>query len=114
MYIGSLPGPDANIKKHVQEGNQDLTGRQGGSLCTMHQTLPGWTVATTTRERLALLMHRIFMARKRHKSTSTPQPEWARAILALRQQLGMNQATFAERFHSSSMVVSRWERGAIE
>lgn len=54
------------------------------------------------------------MARKRRKSISISQPEWARAILSLRRQLGMNQATFAERFHSSSMVVSRWERGASE
>ena len=54
------------------------------------------------------------MARTRRKSIHSPQPEWAKAILALRQQLGMNQSVFAERFHSSSMVVSRWERGASE
>jgi SOS-response transcriptional repressor LexA len=54
------------------------------------------------------------MARKRRKSTPPLQPQWAMAILALRQQLGMNQAAFAERFHSSSMAISRWERGVME
>jgi len=54
------------------------------------------------------------MARRRRKSETSLRPEWSKAILELRQQLGLNQATFGERSHSSAMAVSRWERGVLE
>ena len=41
-------------------------------------------------------------------------PEWSRAILALRQRLGLSQSEFGSRLHYSGMAVSRWETGKQE
>ena len=53
------------------------------------------------------------MARSIRGSTS-PQPEWAKAIVRLRHRLGLNQVVFGDSFHCSAMAVSRWERGISE
>src|SRR5579863_1427139 len=42
------------------------------------------------------------------------KPEWAAKILALREQLHLNQNDFGHKLESSAMAVSRWERGAQE
>jgi SOS-response transcriptional repressor LexA len=48
------------------------------------------------------------------KNKKSPLPEWARRVLALREQLGLTQAAFASRLHYSAMALSRWERGTHE
>jgi SOS-response transcriptional repressor LexA len=48
------------------------------------------------------------------KLTGPIKPEWATKILALREQLQLNQTAFGHMLHSSAMAVSRWERGAQE
>jgi len=42
------------------------------------------------------------------------RPAWAAKILALREQLDLNQTVFGQTLQSSAMAVSRWERGAQE
>jgi SOS-response transcriptional repressor LexA len=54
------------------------------------------------------------MAKSRHKSSASFQPEWAKAIVRLRNRLGLNQVVFGDAFHCSAMAVSRWERGISE
>src|SRR5258705_13515240 len=54
------------------------------------------------------------MAKSRHKSSASFQPEWAKAVVRLRNRLGLNQVVFGDAFHCSSMAVSRWERGISE
>ena len=46
-------------------------------------------------------------ATKRNKSAGLPG-----AVMQLREQLGMNQRDFADKFDVSAMAVSRWESGA--
>lgn len=46
-------------------------------------------------------------ATKRTKSSGLPG-----AVMQLREQLGMNQRDFADKFGVSAMAVSRWESGA--
>ena len=41
-------------------------------------------------------------------------PDWARAILNLRQRLQLSQSEFGSRLHYSAMAVSRWETGKQE
>jgi DNA-binding XRE family transcriptional regulator len=43
-----------------------------------------------------------------------PPPEWSRAILKLRQKMGLSQSDFGSRLHYSAMAVSRWETGKQE
>jgi transcriptional regulator with XRE-family HTH domain len=43
-----------------------------------------------------------------------PKPEWATRILELRHKLGLNQTVFGIRLLTSTMAVSRWERGVQE
>ena len=42
------------------------------------------------------------------------KPPWAIKILALREELDLNQTAFGHRLESSAMAVSRWERGTQE
>ena len=44
---------------------------------------------------------------KRAKAAGLPS-----AVIELREQLGMNQRDFADKFGVSAMAVSRWESGA--
>jgi SOS-response transcriptional repressor LexA len=48
------------------------------------------------------------------KTPSSGKPSWAKAILALRESLDLNQSEFGSRLGFSAMAVSRWERGAQE
>lgn len=41
----------------------------------------------------------------------SPLPGWAKQIKALRMKLNLTQAEFGKKLNSSSMAVSRWERG---
>src|ERR1700722_10788173 len=41
-------------------------------------------------------------------------PEWASAILSLRQRLGLSQSELGSRMHYSAMAISRWETGKQE
>jgi SOS-response transcriptional repressor LexA len=54
------------------------------------------------------------MSRLPVKSRSSRTPEWAAAILQLRQDMRLDQAAFGERLRCSAMTVSRWERGVQE
>ena len=42
---------------------------------------------------------------------TTPLPEWASRIIALRHNLKMSQGKLAKRLECSAMTISRWERG---
>src|ERR1700751_1100747 len=42
---------------------------------------------------------------------SSPLPEWASRIIALRRTLKMSQGELAKRMECSAMTISRWERG---
>src|SRR6266481_4933579 len=54
------------------------------------------------------------MARSLRRPANFAPPEWAKAVVRLRKQLGFHQATFGNTFHCSAMAVSRWERGISE
>jgi SOS-response transcriptional repressor LexA len=47
-------------------------------------------------------------------STVRPKTSWSRKIADLREQLHLSQTEFGQMLHSSSMAVSRWERGVQE
>jgi SOS-response transcriptional repressor LexA len=42
------------------------------------------------------------------------QPDWAKLIRELRQELDLNQEELGRRLHYSAMAISRWERGEQE
>jgi len=48
------------------------------------------------------------------KPSPSASPPWAKAIRALRANLGLNQGDLGSRVGFSAMAVSRWERGAQE
>lgn len=54
------------------------------------------------------------MSKLPRKPKASAKPEWAAKILALREQLHLNQTTFGNKLQCSAMAVSRWERGAQE
>jgi SOS-response transcriptional repressor LexA len=54
------------------------------------------------------------MQKSQAKSDARLIPEWAKAISELRRRLNLNQTNFGQRLHSSTMGVSRWERGMQE
>src|SRR6202451_3120771 len=54
------------------------------------------------------------MTQRSRKSRAPTSREWTSAISALRHAFKLSQTSFGKRFHSSSMAVSRWERGAQE
>src|SRR5260370_33315227 len=51
---------------------------------------------------------------KTPKKSKSPDPEWARPIRELRQELRLNQVELGLRLHYSPMAISRWERGEQE
>jgi len=46
------------------------------------------------------------------KKTKSKASGLSAAVMELREQLGMNQRDFADKFGVSAMAVSRWESGA--
>jgi phage repressor protein C with HTH and peptisase S24 domain len=54
------------------------------------------------------------VSKSSRKSKAPDRPQWASKILELRQQLNQNQTAFGQKFNSSAMAVSRWERGTQE